>query len=82
VLRTLAQRLKHVVREVDTVARIGGDEFIILLDEVEHVDGVSVVAHKVLDTLSQPVRRGDADLVLGASIGASRYPKTARTPPS
>lgn len=79
VLRTLAQRLKHVVREVDTVARIGGDEFIILLDEVEHIDGVSVVAHKVLDTLSQPVRRGDADLVLGASIGASRYPENGET---
>lgn len=75
VLRTLAQRLRQVVREVDTVARIGGDEFIILLDEVEHVDGVAVVAHKVLDALSQPVRRGDADLVLGASIGASRYPE-------
>ncbi|MBT9596486.1 MAG: diguanylate cyclase [Vitreoscilla sp.] len=74
VLRTLAQRLKHVVREVDTVARIGGDEFIVLLDEIADIDGVTRVAHKVLDVLLQPVRRGDADLVLGASIGASRYP--------
>lgn len=74
VLRTLAQRLKHVVREVDTVARIGGDEFIILLDEIDDVDGLSVVAHKVLDALSLPVRRGEADLVLGASIGVSHYP--------
>lgn len=74
VLRTLAQRLKHVVREVDTVARIGGDEFIVLLDEIADVDGITVVAHKVLDVLLQPVRRGDTDLILGASIGASRYP--------
>jgi diguanylate cyclase (GGDEF)-like protein len=74
VLRTLAQRLKDVVREVDTVARIGGDEFIILLDEIDDVDGLSIVAHKVLDVLSQPVRRGEEDLVLGASIGVSRYP--------
>jgi diguanylate cyclase (GGDEF)-like protein len=79
VLRTLAQRLKHVVREVDTVARIGGDEFIILLDEIDDADGVSVVAHKVLDVLSQPVRRGNADLVLGASIGASRFPYDGET---
>ncbi|HJV69015.1 diguanylate cyclase domain-containing protein [Ideonella sp.] len=75
VLRTLAQRLKHVVREVDTVARIGGDEFIILLDEIDGIEGVSIVAHKVLDVLSQPVRRGETDLVLGASIGASLYPE-------
>ncbi|HEV8689455.1 MAG TPA: diguanylate cyclase [Ideonella sp.] len=74
VLRTLGQRLKHVVREVDTVARIGGDEFIILLDEVDDAEGLSVVAHKVLDVLSQPVRRGDADLMPGASIGVSRFP--------
>lgn len=79
VLRTLAQRLKHVVREVDTVARIGGDEFIILLDEIDEVDGLSIVAHKVLDVLSLPVRRGEADLVLGASIGASRYPENGES---
>ncbi|MFO1337736.1 MAG: diguanylate cyclase [Burkholderiaceae bacterium] len=74
VLRTLAQRLKHVVRQVDTVARIGGDEFIVLLDEIDDADDLAVVAHKVLDVLSQPVRHGDMDLVSGASIGASRYP--------
>ncbi len=74
VLRTLAQGLKSVVREVDTVARMGGDEFIILIDEIDNVDGLLVVAHKVLETLSQPVRRGEMDLVSGASIGVSRYP--------
>lgn len=79
VLRTLAQRLKHVVREVDTVARIGGDEFVVLLDEINDVDGLSVVAHKVLDALAQPVHRGERELVLGASIGASRYPVNGET---
>jgi len=74
VLRTLAQHLKSVVREVDTVARMGGDEFIILIDEIDNVDGLLVVAHKVLDALSQPMPRGDAVLVSGASIGVSRYP--------
>lgn len=74
VLRTLAQHLKSVVREVDTVARMGGDEFIILIDEIDNVDGLLVVAHKVLDALSQPMHRGDVELVSGASIGVSRYP--------
>jgi diguanylate cyclase (GGDEF)-like protein len=79
VLRALAQRLKHVVREVDTVARIGGDEFVVLLDEINDLDGLSVVAHKVLDALAQPVHRGEKELVLGASIGASRYPINGET---
>jgi diguanylate cyclase (GGDEF)-like protein len=75
VLRTLAQRLKQVVREVDTVARIGGDEFILLLEEAGDAQALRVVAHKVLEELSQPVRHGDRDLVSGASIGVSRYPQ-------
>jgi diguanylate cyclase len=79
VLRTLAQRLRSVVREVDTVARMGGDEFIILLDEIENVDGLMVVANKVLDALSQPMRRGEQELICGGSIGASRYPHDGET---
>ncbi|WP_374562712.1 diguanylate cyclase domain-containing protein [Ideonella sp.] len=79
VLRTLGQRLKGVVREVDTVARMGGDEFIILLDEVGSVDGLMVVANKVLDVLSQPMQRGDTELALGASIGVSVYPSDGET---
>jgi len=79
VLRTVAHRLKGVVREVDTVARMGGDEFIILLDEIDSVDGLLVVAHKLLEALSQPMRRGEVDLVSGGSIGASRYPNDGET---
>lgn len=79
VLRTLAQRLKSVVREVDTVARMGGDEFVILIDEVETVEGLLVVANKALEALSQPMRRGDDDLFSGASIGVSRYPSDGET---
>jgi diguanylate cyclase (GGDEF)-like protein len=79
VLRTLAQRLKSVVREVDTVARMGGDEFVILIDEVDTVEGLLVVANKALEALSQPMRRGESDLFSGASIGVSRYPSDGET---
>jgi diguanylate cyclase (GGDEF)-like protein len=58
---------------------MGGDEFIILLDEIENIDGVMVVANKVLDALSQPMRRGEQELVCGGSIGASRYPANGET---
>jgi len=75
VLCTLAQRLRQLVREVDTVARMGGDEFIILLDQIEASDAVETVAQKVREALSLPVHYGGAELPSGASIGISRYPE-------
>lgn len=75
VLRTLSQRLRQLVREVDTVARMGGDEFVILLDHADDPDAITAVAQKVLDALVQPVPFGDSELVAGASIGVSRYPE-------
>lgn len=75
VLCTLAQRLRQLVREVDTVARMGGDEFIILLDQIEAADAVETVAQKVREALSLPVHYGGAELPSGASIGIGRYPE-------
>ncbi|MDM4766504.1 diguanylate cyclase [Pelomonas sp. SE-A7] len=75
VLRTLAQRLRQLVREVDTVARMGGDEFVILLDHTDDPEAITAVTHKVLEALAQPVMFGEAQLVAGASIGVSRYPE-------
>lgn len=74
VLRTLAQRLRHLVRESDTVARIGGDEFVILLDQVHEAEDVDVVARKVRDALAEPVRWEGRDLEVGASVGVARFP--------
>jgi diguanylate cyclase (GGDEF)-like protein len=75
VLCTLAQRLRQLVREADTVARMGGDEFIILLDQIDAADAVETVAQKVREALSLPVHYGGAELPSGASIGISRYPE-------
>ena len=75
VLRALSQRLRLLVREVDTVARMGGDEFVILLDHADDPEAITAVTEKVLESLVQPVRFGDAELVAGASIGVSRYPE-------
>jgi diguanylate cyclase (GGDEF)-like protein len=79
VLRSLAQRLKHVVREADTVARIGGDEFIVLTEGSADDDALAAVAHKVLEVLSLPVPHAGRELACGASIGASRFPKDGAT---
>ncbi|MES9888131.1 MAG: diguanylate cyclase, partial [Candidatus Sedimenticola sp. 6PFRAG1] len=56
VLKEVAARLKTIMREVDTVARIGGDEFLITLNRIEHAIDTERVSRKVIDSLRQPYR--------------------------
>ncbi|MBP8146342.1 MAG: GGDEF domain-containing protein [Inhella sp.] len=79
VLQTLAQRLLALVREADSVARIGGDEFVILLDPAGPQLDATVVADKVREALTQPVPFGALQLRCGASIGIGRYPADGTT---
>ena len=79
VLQTLAQRLLALVREADTVARIGGDEFVILLDPAGPQLDAGVVADKVRELLAQPIPFGAQQLQSGASIGIGRYPDDGTT---
>lgn len=73
-LKSVAVRLRGCIREEDTVARIGGDEFVILLREID-TDGAVHVAQNVLDTLTQQAHMLDGiQLQIQASIGISLYP--------
>jgi diguanylate cyclase len=74
VLKLVAHRLAASVREADTVSRHGGDEFLILLAEVAQVSDATLIADKVLASVSVPSRVGDHVLRLTASIGISIYP--------
>jgi diguanylate cyclase (GGDEF)-like protein/PAS domain S-box-containing protein len=73
-LQQVAQRLSQAVRHSDTVARIGGDEFVVLLEQVD--DRVTYVnlAEKLLASLSRPMVLGPHTLEVGASIGVACYP--------
>ncbi|MHB0999271.1 MAG: putative bifunctional diguanylate cyclase/phosphodiesterase [Armatimonadota bacterium] len=73
-LKTIAARLPVVLRNADTVARMGGDEFIIILPEVASIDNVSMVAQRVLDSLSEPLSLEGQEFLVTASIGISLYP--------
>ncbi|MDH5823629.1 GGDEF domain-containing protein [Luteimonas sp. RD2P54] len=73
-LRFAARCLVSAVREADTVSRYGGDEFLILLDEVSGPSGALVVARKVIAALDAPTRLGDRLISLKGSIGISIYP--------
>lgn len=74
VLRSIAERLLHGVRESDTVARVGGDEFVVLLGQVLSVDDARSVALKIQDVLAEPLAVGDQRLRVDASVGISVYP--------
>ncbi len=68
-LISLAQRLKNCVRAVDTVARFGGDEFAILLDDINKISDAFVVADRILGELKSPFKLNGHDMFISASIG-------------
>ncbi len=65
----VARRLRKCIRETDTVARIGGDEFSIILGDVASEDAVGLVADKVITSIREPMMLNDNPYVLGISIG-------------
>lgn len=73
-LGMVAERLAENVRDMDTLARVGGDEFVFILNNVDHPDNAVLVANKILESLSRPfVVNGNACLI-GCSIGISIFP--------
>lgn len=73
-LADIARRLQASLRASDTISRIGGDEFSILLPEVVSAEAVAGVARKILDSLAQPFRIEGHDFFVTASVGISCYP--------
>ena len=73
-LISVAQRLSGAVRSSDTVCRQGGDEFVILLADVEHAADAALSAQKILTALTVPHRIGQLELHITVSIGISVYP--------
>lgn len=74
-LKVVAERLIAAVRNEDTVARQGGDEFIVVLHSIASAPGAGTVAQKILDTLSQPCLVDSHELHIGGSIGIAVFPE-------
>ena len=79
-LQSLGLRLRRRVREVDTVARVGGDEFVILMPDVRQTDNLSIIAQKVLAAVARPVQIEGRTLEVTASIGIACYPEDGDDP--
>ncbi len=70
----VAERMRGCVRAADTIGRMGGDEFVVLLASIDQTQDALVVAEKIRDALTQPFERDELTLRLSASVGVAIFP--------
>ena len=73
-LKLVSHRLKNCIRKSDTVARQGGDEFTIVLDNIKNINNITTIAQKIMTTLKEPFVVDGHQLYITMSIGISVYP--------
>jgi diguanylate cyclase (GGDEF)-like protein/PAS domain S-box-containing protein len=78
-LKEIAERLRRSVRESDTISRLGGDEFNILLTGIAHSDDVFTIAQKVVGSFRKPFAIGNHEFDMSTSVGISIYPEDGET---
>jgi len=79
VLKATAERITSEIRETDTVARIGGDEFVIILSSLPECQIADRIATSLIEGISQPIIIDKIEVTVSASIGVSLYPKNGVT---
>lgn len=79
-LGVIADRLKGTVREIDTVARFGGDEFVVVLENISDQSHISKVALNILESIAKPVNVAGHMLSVTTSVGSSFYPENGSNP--
>ena len=78
-LKQVANILKNVLRDTDTIARLSADEFVVVLENIVDALSIENVANKLLENLSQPVTIQGNEITCTASIGISLFPKDGQT---
>ncbi len=78
-LQEVATRLRGCARQCDTISRQGGDEFAVLLPDLDSGDEATRIAQRMLELMAQPIRLDDQELSVTCSIGISLYPRDGRT---
>ncbi|HEY9279073.1 MAG TPA: sensor domain-containing diguanylate cyclase [Eoetvoesiella sp.] len=81
-LRLVAERLGTTIRTSDTLARFGGDEFVILLPEIGEADHAVIVANKIAAQMAEPFFIGNLEFSISTSIGIARYPHDGHDMPT
>lgn len=78
-LKEVAQRMRRCLRSIDTLARQGGDEFVVVLPNIGSAADVITIAKKLLTVVARPVEHSGATLQVGVSIGIALYPDCAES---
>lgn len=78
-LQAVAQRIEGMVRISDTVCRIGGDEFIVVMESIDEQDSAERIVEKFTDTLSEPYPLDNLSISVSASVGMAVYPEDGHT---
>jgi len=75
ILMEVSRRIKGLLRDLDVVARFGGDEFLVLLEHPQDKEGIKTVAEKILEAIAHPLQIGQQQFYLTGSIGISLFPR-------
>lgn len=76
-LQEVGKRLRASIRESDTAARMGGDEFTVILNNLQNSEQTISIAEKIISTINQPMQLNGSNCKVGASIGIAIYPNHA-----
>jgi diguanylate cyclase (GGDEF)-like protein len=76
VLCEFSKRIKIIMRKEDCLARVGGDEFILMVENVGHLENLVVVTEKIMTLLKRPVATSKGEIDCGVSVGVSAFPET------
>jgi len=79
-LAAMARRLLASVRESDTVARVGGDEFVVIMPDFNNLDEVKACGKQLVSSISRPLQFGDVELEITVSAGVCIYPDSTQVP--
>jgi diguanylate cyclase (GGDEF)-like protein len=77
VLKSVAHRVLSTIRSSDTACRVGGDEFLIIVDKIRDGTDLKNLCERLVDTISNPFTYRGTELTIGVSIGAATYPSSA-----
>lgn len=80
VLQQIAQNMKECLRENDTLARMGGDEFMVLMQHIDNINDVLLVAQRLLEAVGRPMEIRGSQIIVSASIGICLSPDDGKTP--
>jgi len=80
VLKVTAGRIRAEIRETDTVARIGGDEFVVIITGVPELEVIERVAANIVEQIGQVIQINQQEVSIGASLGIALYPEDGNTP--